>query len=203
MSIILSTTSGLLHLHTEIFGTQGKPAIAHRDIKSKNILMKDNMTCCLADFGLAVTHTQTTGQVNIVENHRVGTKRYMAPEVLDETMKGDVFESYKLADIYSFGLVLWEIVRRCDTVAEEYNVPYFDVVPSDPSFEDMRKVVCVDQHRPDMPFLDRLPSDQTINSLARVMKETWSHNPSARLTALRLKKTLMKISSDILVKADL
>lgn len=40
LKIILSIINGLSHLHTEIFGTQGKPAIAHRDIKSKNILVK-------------------------------------------------------------------------------------------------------------------------------------------------------------------
>jgi activin receptor type-1 len=98
ISILLAIVSGILHLHTEIFGTQGKPAIAHRDIKSKNILMKNHFSCCIADFGLAVT--QTTGQVNVSQNHRVGTKRYMAPEVLDETMKSDFFESYRLADMY-------------------------------------------------------------------------------------------------------
>ena len=31
--MLYSAASGLVHLHTEIFGTQGKPAIAHRDIK--------------------------------------------------------------------------------------------------------------------------------------------------------------------------
>ena len=100
MSILLSIISGILHLHTEIFGRLGKPAIAHRDIKTKNILMKNTYTCCIADFGLAVTHTQTTGKVDVTNNYRVGTKRYMAPEVLDQTMKSDVFESYKLADMY-------------------------------------------------------------------------------------------------------
>ena len=30
LKIILSTVNGINHLHTEIFGTQGKPAIAHR-----------------------------------------------------------------------------------------------------------------------------------------------------------------------------
>lgn len=64
---------------------QGKPAIAHRDIKSKNILMKINGSCVIADFGLAVTHSQTTGQLDVGSNPRVGTKRYMSPEVLDET----------------------------------------------------------------------------------------------------------------------
>jgi len=34
-----SIATGLAHLHEEIVGTQGKPAIAHRDLKSKNILV--------------------------------------------------------------------------------------------------------------------------------------------------------------------
>ena len=32
MRVLISTVTGLVHLHTEIFGTQGKPAIAHRCI---------------------------------------------------------------------------------------------------------------------------------------------------------------------------
>lgn len=84
ISICLSIASGLVHLHTEIFGNQGKPAIAHRDLKSKNILVKANGSCVIADFGLAVTHTQKDGKIDIGTNPKVGTKRYMAPEVLDE-----------------------------------------------------------------------------------------------------------------------
>ena len=34
---------------------------------------------------------------------------------------------------------------------EDYKPPFHDVVPSDPSFEDMKKVVCVDQQRPNIP----------------------------------------------------
>jgi len=30
-------------------------------------------------------------------------------------------------------------------------VPFYDVVPMDPSFEDMRKVVCIDNYRPSIP----------------------------------------------------
>ena len=54
----------------------GKPAIAHRDIKSKNILVKKNGTAVIADLGLAVKHDSTTNTIDIPSNHRVGTKRY-------------------------------------------------------------------------------------------------------------------------------
>ena len=40
VKLVLSAAAGLSHLHTQIFGTKGKAAIAHRDIKSKNILVK-------------------------------------------------------------------------------------------------------------------------------------------------------------------
>ena len=49
-------TIGLAHLHTEVIkdGVLVKPCIAHRDLKSKNILIKsDTRTACIADFGLA------------------------------------------------------------------------------------------------------------------------------------------------------
>jgi activin receptor type-1 len=38
----------------------------------------------LCPTGLAVTHTQKDGKIDIGNNPKVGTKRYMAPEVLDE-----------------------------------------------------------------------------------------------------------------------
>ncbi|RWS28308.1 Activin receptor type-1-like protein [Leptotrombidium deliense] len=200
LSIIISAINGILHLHTEIHGTKGKPAIAHRDIKSKNILMKNNMSVCIADFGLAVTHFQNTGELDLGENHRVGTKRYMPPEVLDDSMKITSFDAYKMADMYSFALVMWEICRRYSHFSEEYKIPYYDVVPSDPSFEDMRKVICTDQQRPQIP--NHWCSDQNVWPVLSLMKECWSPNPSARLTALRVKKSMMRIVNSIIVKVD-
>ena len=66
-----SAAAGLAHLHTEIFGLQGKPAIAHRDVKSKNILVKDNGDCCVADLGLAVLHSTNPKALDISENTKV------------------------------------------------------------------------------------------------------------------------------------
>lgn len=194
LRLALTAANGLAHLHTEIVGVRGKSAIAHRDIKSKNILVKDDLTCCVADLGLAVTHNQTDQTINIPKNnHRVGTKRYMSPEVLDETINTESFESFKQADVYSFGLVLWEIIQRCTFKGkcEPYQPPYYDVVNYDPSFEEMRKVVSESRYRPKLA--ECWKEDDTFDTLGRMMCESWTHFPSRRLTIHRVKKTLQKM----------
>ncbi|XP_033329063.1 TGF-beta receptor type-1 babo isoform X1 [Megalopta genalis] len=186
----LSIATGLAHLHMEIVGTQGKPAIAHRDLKSKNILVKTNGTCAIGDLGLAVRHDVITDTVDIQLNNRVGTKRYMAPEVLEETINMNHFDSFKRADVYALGLILWEIARRCNVggIHDEYQLPFYDLVPSDPTIEEMRKVVCADRQRPSIP--NRWQSIEALQVMSKVMKECWYHNAAARLTALRIKKSL-------------
>ncbi|XP_066490207.1 activin receptor type-1C isoform X3 [Tiliqua scincoides] len=193
IKLTLSIASGLAHLHMEIVGTQGKPAISHRDLKSKNILVKRNETCAIADLGLAVKHDSVLNTIDIPQNPRVGTKRYMAPEILDDTMNVNIFESFKRADIYSLGLVYWEISRRCSVggIVEEYQLPYYDVVPSDPSIEDMRKVVCEQKLRPNIP--NQWQSCEALRVMGRIMRECWYPSGAARLTALRIKKTISQL----------
>ena len=95
-----SVVNGISHLHQGIVATSHeteqtlqKVSIAHRDIKSRNILVKSNLECCIADFGLAVKQG-ARGEPDFVSERkdytptvRVGTRRYMAPEVLDETIE--------------------------------------------------------------------------------------------------------------------
>lgn len=66
--MLYSIANGLTHLHTA-----GTP-IAHRDIKSRNILVKANRTCCLADFGLAVKYEKEEVDLG-GPNPRSGTVR--------------------------------------------------------------------------------------------------------------------------------
>ena len=112
LKLCYTSASGLAHLHSEIIGTEGKPAIAHRDIKSRNILVKSDFTCCLADLGLALRYYRDKDKVEDPPTKRVGTRRYLSPEILSDTMNVGNFDSFKRSDMYSFGLVMWEIARR-------------------------------------------------------------------------------------------
>lgn len=53
-----------------------------------------------------------TNEVDIAPNPRQGTKRYMAPEVLADTINVKNFDAFRQADMYSLGLVFWEITNR-------------------------------------------------------------------------------------------
>ncbi|KAL4150310.1 hypothetical protein PRNP1_009714 [Phytophthora ramorum] len=90
---IYDTAKGMSYLH------HFERPILHRDLKSPNLLVDKNFNIKLSDFGLArvKAHVQTmTGNC--------GTVQWMAPEVLGN-------QKYtEKADVFSFGIVIWEIV---------------------------------------------------------------------------------------------
>lgn len=171
LQMATSTCVGLAYLHQEVkSGQHGKPPIAHRNITSKNVLVKNNLRCCISDFGLAVVKDGGLNGESLLsraESLKEGSKRYMAPEILSETINLNYFESFKQADIYALGLVLWEICRRCtgkDGSAENceaYELPFQGLVPADPSLEDMRRLVVVERRQPG--FTNRWSADEVCD----------------------------------------
>uniref|UniRef100_A0A0N5AF44 receptor protein serine/threonine kinase n=1 Tax=Syphacia muris TaxID=451379 RepID=A0A0N5AF44_9BILA len=150
--MIRSISSGLSFLHFELENSSHskffKPAIAHRDIKSKNILVKNDLSCAIADFGLAVKFEN--GKVDLPNNAKCGTTRYLSPELLSDDYDLKNFESHKMSDVYAMGLVMWEILRRCEINGKvsKYEVPYFDRLPREPSLEEMKQCVLIEKCRP-------------------------------------------------------
>ena len=77
-----------------------KPPIIHRDLKSANLLLSEDWTVKLSDFGLS------RAMENQLHLTRVGTTGWTAPEVLSN-------QKYTTkADVFSFGVLLWELVTR-------------------------------------------------------------------------------------------
>ncbi|MBS0349593.1 MAG: protein kinase [Proteobacteria bacterium] len=77
--------------------------ILHRDLKSLNILLNDRFRAKLADFGLAKVKNETSSQSSVAK----GTVLWMAPELFDDEPKMTT-----ASDVYSFGMVLWELATR-------------------------------------------------------------------------------------------
>lgn len=76
-----------------------KNNVIHRDIKPQNIFISDNGDYKLGDFGIAKTIERTAGGT------KIGTYKYMAPEVYNNQPYGSA------ADIYSLGLVMYQMLN--------------------------------------------------------------------------------------------
>ncbi|XP_047461653.1 TGF-beta receptor type-2-like isoform X2 [Mugil cephalus] len=178
-----SLAQGVAHLHSDrtLCGRQ-KVAIAHRDIKSSNILVKSNLTCCLCDFGLALRLDSSLSVDELANSGQVGTARYMAPEVLESRINLENIESFKQADVYSMALVLWEIISRCSAIGEvkEYEPP-FGNLRENPCVESMKDSVLRDRGRPEIP--NSWINHTGIQMVCSSIEECWDHDPEARVTA--------------------
>lgn len=118
--LALDTASALNALHS--------CRIIHGDIKPENVLIYDNddnesyldnlevrsQIARLADFGAAVFEQDFILQREV---YYLGTPKYLSPEFagrpgVSGASESPTFDSYKSADVYSLGLVIWEIIKN-------------------------------------------------------------------------------------------
>ncbi|XP_029126680.1 cold-responsive protein kinase 1 [Cajanus cajan] len=147
--IILGTARGLAYLHEEFH-----VSIIHRDIKTSNILLDDDLQPKIADFGLARLLPEDRSHLS---TRFAGTLGYTAPEY---AMHGQLSEK---ADTYSYGIVVLEIIsgqKSTDVKGDEESREYLlqrtwklyekgmhlelvdkDVDPNEYDAEDVRKII--------------------------------------------------------------
>src|ERR1044072_5758172 len=93
LNILEHIVEGLNHLH--------KQDIIHRDFHSGNILCENEFDIVISDLGISKSSTASTDD----DDKIYGVTDYVAPEIF----RG---EKYTMAsDIYSFGMIMWEIME--------------------------------------------------------------------------------------------
>ena len=102
LNLSLDIARGMSYLHSL--------GILHRDLKSENILLGQDMSVKVADFGISCLESQCGSGKGFT-----GTYRWMAPEMIKEK------HHTRKVDVYSFGIVMWEILTAL--------VPFNDMTP--------------------------------------------------------------------------
>jgi serine/threonine protein kinase len=93
LGIILQVCSGLTYAH--------KHSLVHRDIKPANIMILEDGTAKIVDFGIALLGGSRLTRTG----HVVGSLNYMSPEQLSGNVEVDV-----RTDVYSTGVVLFQML---------------------------------------------------------------------------------------------
>ncbi|KAL1559810.1 putative serine/threonine-protein kinase drkD isoform X1 [Salvia divinorum] len=96
LRIALDVARGMNYLHHR------NPPIVHRDLKSSNLLVDKSWNVKVGDFGLSKLKHSTF----LTTRSGRGTPQWMAPEVLRNEL------STEKSDVFSFGVVLWELMTE-------------------------------------------------------------------------------------------
>mmetsp|Transcript_28558 Transcript_28558/g.71798 ORF Transcript_28558/g.71798 Transcript_28558/m.71798 type:complete len:494 (-) Transcript_28558:138-1619(-) len=150
------------------------PVFIHRDLKLSNLLVDNNKKVCVCDFGLAQMKPR---DVRSLEYDPHGSPLYMAPEVF----VGDYNEK---CDVYSFGIVLWEIYTQKQAFA--------DLSDDLPSFI---RAVCHNGFRPEIP-------PDTPPSISQLLQKCWAKDPEERPSFAEIINLLDSIMVDVAINDE-
>lgn len=152
--IIYSVVLGLQYIHGLSY--------IHRDIKPENILVTQNYSIKIADFGLAINKKDT------IPNTRVGTLEFMAPEIINLRYDYNKVCKYdEKVDIWALGCVIYELLYGFS--------PFFDI---NEKFIQYRIVNCKFKFYPDIVNISSLSSCFILDTLEK--------NVTKRLSATEL-----------------
>ncbi|XP_068777534.1 anti-Muellerian hormone type-2 receptor [Struthio camelus] len=201
----LSLARGLAFLHQELW-RDGlyKPSVVHRDLSSQNVLVREDGTCAIGDFGLALA-LPPRAQAGSSARHAVpirkaGTQRYLAPEILDESLDLRAWgRALRQADVYALALLLWEILSRCQALSPGRPVPEFRLayeaeLGASPTPAQLRRLAVEERRRPLIPAAWHR-AGQPSALLQEVLEDCWDPDPEARLTAERAHQRLQRLAA--------
>jgi hypothetical protein len=190
LDILCDVIKGMIYLHSH------DPPIVHRDIKTSNILLDANLNAKVCDFGQSRLVAGGAASIRAAMTSNIGTTQYMAPEVILDLPYNEA------CDIYSFGIVMYEIFYERPPFQEENNSDDSDQSTNVSSFGSMITLsidVAQKGRRPTIPVYsanDARAYTQMEVRYLDVMRQCWQHDAGNRPSFEEVLEILSEIRDD-------
>ncbi|KAJ0502948.1 putative protein kinase RLK-Pelle-LRR-I-1 family [Helianthus annuus] len=192
IQICLDVAHGINYLHTNM---EGKPRIIHRDIKSENILLDENLNAKVADFGLSKLHITNQQSSTIHTKHIAGTDFYVDPEYLTSA------KYKKESDVYSFGVVLFEMLSGrlaydpvCIGENDKGLAPIARRRYNEGTLKELIDPKMIEEDDERIVTLNRGPNEESFQAFSRIayqcLAETQAKRPTMEAVIKELQTTL-------------
>ncbi|XP_064638662.1 atrial natriuretic peptide receptor 1-like isoform X2 [Lineus longissimus] len=172
MSFAADICKGMTYIHNSSLGSHGR-------LKSSNCVIDSRWVCKITDFGLE--HFKSGQEIEMEDYTKYRNLLWTAPELL--RAKDPPYYGTPKADVYSFGIILQEIILR--------GGPYVTQMMNEP-----KDIVTFVSEVKYPPYRPKVPSDSCEQKLHNLMRTCWAEDPDDRPTFQKIKSTIRRISGN-------
>ena len=166
INISIGIIKGIKYLHEN--------NIIHYHLSSKNIYIEDDLTPLIADYGFYSLKENAS-----IFNKYINKNSYSSPEMLLDSKKIchklNNIENNEKNDIYSFGMILWEI--------------FTETIPFDVKLSELKKYIIEEKLRPEV-------STNLNKNIAELIRNCWDSEIEKRPNCDKILSTLLSLSNE-------
>ncbi|KAF3690673.1 Tyrosine-protein kinase JAK1 [Channa argus] len=168
----------------------GSQNYIHRDLAARNVLVENETTVKIGDFGLTKSIKDNEGYYTVKDDHDSPVFWY-APECLTQC------KFYLASDVWSFGVTMYELITYCDSSKGPMQL-FLSIIGKTQGQMTIVRLVKVLQEGKRLPRPEGCPE-----AVYELMRKCWEQSPERRISFKQLVEELTNLQQQLQQQNDL